>query len=90
MPNVNFCAAELVYGPILRLPEEFLEQSAAPAPGHVNDLLHGLHPQPAASISPPLPNATHLLDLTKGPTESVDWLTLAGQIVLMTHSALKL
>ncbi len=29
--------------------------------------------------------ASHILDLAQGPTERVDWLTLARQLVLRTH-----
>ncbi len=41
-PDVNACAAELVYGSTIRLPGEFLEQTTPPAPGDINDLLHRL------------------------------------------------
>ncbi len=63
-PDVNACAAELVYGSTIRLPGEFLEQTTPPAPGDINDLLHRLRqfvrsqqPQP-----PRLSNAPSFLD----------------------------
>ncbi len=41
-PDINACAAKLVYGFTLRLPGEFLEHTTPPTPGEVNDLLHRL------------------------------------------------
>ncbi len=41
-PDINACAAELVFGSTLRLPGEFLEYTTPPTPGDVDDLLHRL------------------------------------------------
>ncbi len=64
MPDVNARAAELLYGSMLRLPGEFLEQTTPPAPGHGNDLLHQ-HRQFVLSQQPQPPrvsNAPSFLD----------------------------
>ncbi len=41
-PDVNACVSKLVYGSILRQPEEFLEQTSSPAHSDVNNFLHQL------------------------------------------------
>ncbi len=63
-PDVNACAAELVYGSTLSLPGEFLEQKTLPAPGDVNDLLHRLRQfvRSKQSQPPRVSNASFFLD----------------------------